>query len=100
MRRHEFEFIPYVSHQPNPIRLLAGRMRVGLSTRRSVGGTSAATVVVAAPVVVGIVVRAIAVRIVVATATAGVSATGGVVVVALAVGTGASHDDVVDGLLK
>ncbi len=98
MRRHEF--IPYVSHHPNPIRLLAGRMRIGLSTRRSVGGTSATTVVVGAPIVIGVVVRAIAVRIVVATATAGVSATGGVVVVALAVGTGASHDDVVDGLLK
>lgn len=100
MRRHEFEFIPYVSHQPNPIRLLAGRMRVGLSTRRSVGGTSAATVIVGAPVVIGVVVRTIAVRVVVTTATAGVSSAGGVVMVSLAIGTGASHDDDVDGLLE
>ncbi len=73
--------------------LLVGRRRGGISTGRSVGSTSATTVVIGAPIIVRVVVRAIAVRVVVAAATAGISTAGGVVVVALAVGSGTSHDD-------
>ena len=78
----------FIHHQP----LLVGGMRVGLSTGRSVRGTSAATVVVGATIVVGVVVGTIAVRVVVAATTVGVGTAGGVVVIALAIGSGASHD--------
>ncbi len=64
-----------------------------MSTGRSVGSTSSTTVVIGAPIIVGVVVRAIAVRVVVAAATAGISTAGGVVVVALAVSSGTSHVD-------
>ena len=51
---------------------------------------------IGAPIIVGVVVRAIAVRVVVAAATAGIRTAGGVVVVALAVSSGTSHDDGVE----
>ena len=89
-RRSHFIFIH--EHQTSAS-LLVGGIRVGLSTGRSVRGTPTATVVVGATIVVGVVVRTIAVRVVVAAAAIGVGTAGGVVVVALAVGSGASHDD-------
>jgi len=54
-------------------------------TGRSVGGTTTAIVVVRASVVVGIVIRPITVRVMIATSTAGVAASRSVVVVTLAV---------------
>ena len=56
-----------------------------MSTGGGVGGTSAPAIVVGAPVVIGVVIRPVGVRVVVATATARVSTTGGAVVVSLTV---------------
>ena len=74
--------------------LLGGRRSSGRASAGSgVGGAPAAAVIVGAPVVVGVVVRAVAVRVVVAAPAAGVGTPGGVVVIALAVGSRASHGD-------
>ena len=84
------------SHESGPIPntlLLGGRRRGRASAGSGIGGAPAAAVIVLAPVVVGVVVRAIAVRVVIAAPAAGVGTPGGVVVIALAVGSRASHGD-------
>lgn len=77
-------------NQPKAL-LFISRGGTRLPARRSVCGASTATIVVGATIIVRVVVRAIVVGIVIAAATAGVGASGGVVVVALAVGSG-GHD--------
>ncbi len=66
---------------------------MGISAGSGVGGTPIAVVIVGTPIVIGVVVRAVAVRVVIAATTAGVGTPWGVVVIALAVGSGARHDD-------
>ena len=68
-----------------------GRRRSGASTGRSVRRASTATVVVGTAIIIGVVVRAIAIRVMIATTTAGIGPTRSVVVITLAVGSGASH---------
>lgn len=58
-----------------------------MPARRGVGGASTAATMVGAAIIVGIIIRSITVGVVVATTTARVSASRGVVVVALAVGS-------------
>ena len=72
--------------------LLGGRGGARLTAGRGVSGTSASAVVVRTTVVIGVIVRSIGVRIVVATSSGGVSPSRGVVVVSLAVSSG-WHDD-------
>eukprot|EP00985_Skeletonema_marinoi_P034885 scaffold45099_cov204-Skeletonema_marinoi.AAC.2 len=65
--------------------LLGGRGGARLTAGRGVSGTSASAVVVRATVVIGVIVRSIGVRVVVATSSGGVSPSRGVVVVSLAI---------------
>mmetsp|Transcript_26948 Transcript_26948/g.45913 ORF Transcript_26948/g.45913 Transcript_26948/m.45913 type:complete len:93 (-) Transcript_26948:569-847(-) len=72
--------------------LFVGGMGGRITAGRSISGASTPTVVVAAAIVVRVVVRSIAVGVMVAASAAGIGASRGVVVVALAVGSRTSHD--------
>ena len=86
--------IIYPTNQPTlPPYLFVARGSIRISAGRSVRGTSTSIVVVRASVVIGIVVRSIAVTVMVATSAAGVGTSGGIVVVSLAVGSRTSHSD-------
>ena len=93
-RENRTDWMTWNSHESGPIPntlLLGGSRRGRASAGSGIGGAPAAAVIVLAPVVVGVVVRAIAVRVVIAAPAAGVGTPGGVVVIALAVGSGGRH---------
>jgi len=63
-----------------------------MSAGRGIGGASATSVAVGAAIVIGVIVRPIVVGVVVATATTGIGASRGGVVIALTICSG-RHDD-------
>lgn len=73
--------------------LFGSRVGVRLTTGSGVSGTSASIVVVSATIVIGVIVRTIAVRVVVATSSRGIGPSRSVVVVSLAIGSGSWHGD-------
>lgn len=73
--------------------LLGSRVGTRLTTGRGVSSTSASIVVVGATVVIGVIVRTIAVRVVVATSSGGIGSSRSVVVVSLTVSSRSWHGD-------